>query len=143
MKAGQSKIKDIDDLKEMMQFNAFENKKVRSWREDNTFDPEDKDQPSFESPTDALGSRSDLKDDVSGLFGEIDVKITNLKMGKKHESWAISGPSHLDHPPFKWSDHKKLSEAHRGLPDVWDFEWGVIDPTSILNADAEEEKSVR
>jgi hypothetical protein len=48
----------------------------------------------MDSPMDQIGARSDLQSDTGYLFGEIDAKITNIKMGLNNECLAISGPSH-------------------------------------------------
>jgi len=82
---------------------------------------------------DNIGSRSDLGDDASYLFGEIDAKVTNLEMGMKSESFAINGPTTQDHIPFAWSDFKDLKESHKGLPNVFNFDWVTMNPTSIEN----------
>lgn len=70
----------------------------------------------------AIGSRYDLEDGYSDNFGEIDVKVSNFEMMKKHSSVIISGPSHENLPAFKWSTAKK-QDQHLGLVDEWNFDW--------------------
>jgi len=72
-------------MKHLMQHNPYKKDGYKP-------NPDSPNEPSFESPTDAIGARADLEN-PDDTFGEIDSKITNLSMGLKHECIAIGGPT--------------------------------------------------
>ncbi|CAG2118292.1 unnamed protein product, partial [Medioppia subpectinata] len=54
--------------------------------------------------------------------GAIDAKLTDTQMSSRLEMLAVSGPTHRNHPPFRWSTSGAGADVrHIGHPDVFDF----------------------
>jgi len=67
--------------------------------------------------------------------GGIDAKVLNRCLFRSMQVQAISGPSHDKQKPFKWMDgaaEVMKGWPHLGLPDVFNFNWVQISPTSQL-----------
>lgn len=73
----------------------------------------------------AIAARYDLLEGYDDNFGEIDAKVCDYEMMKKHQVSIISGPSHQNMPIFKWSQAKR-QQTHHGLTDEWNFTWLVF-----------------
>lgn len=67
--------------------------------------------------------------------GGIDAKVVNRCLFRAMQCQAISGPPHVDQGVFKWRDGgADLMQGwpHLGLPDVWNFDWIQMSPSSKL-----------
>lgn len=83
-------------------------------------------------PGHAVSARFDL-DAVSHMpNGGIDAKVTSSCLFKNLEAQAISGPTHVNQPVFKW-DNTFPGWPHFGLPNAYDFKWIQFTPTGALN----------
>lgn len=76
------------------------------------------------NPTVGIAARYDLSPDknLRKNTGAIDTKITNLEMAGRQLCVGISGPTHQNQPPFRWSESSD-EDPREGLPDLWDFDW--------------------
>lgn len=99
-----------------MQFNP--------WNSSESYNTEIKKYQALNNPTTGIAARYDLSPDknLRKNTGAIDVKITNLEMSKNQSCLAISGPTHMNQAPFKWS-LSKIDDPKHGLPDLWNFDW--------------------
>ncbi|CAG2102497.1 unnamed protein product [Medioppia subpectinata] len=77
-----------------------------------------------------IAARCDLKSPTGNYsqyfghayFGAIDAKMTNKEIAARLEMLAVSGPTHRNHPPFRWSTSGAGAYVrHMGQPDVFDF----------------------
>ncbi|CAG2115440.1 unnamed protein product [Medioppia subpectinata] len=56
------------------------------------------------------------------IAGAIDAKLTDKDMAAKLEMLAVSGPTHRQQLPFRWSTSGAgADDRHMGQPDVFDF----------------------
>merc|ERR1719213_435023 len=93
------------------------------------------DQAQLRVPRFAVSARDDLKDSDhinpdGSPEGGVDAKITSSCLFKSLTAQAISGPSHTQLPPFRWtSGGSELwpGYPHEGLPNVADFDWVKVD----------------
>ena len=85
----------------------------------NTFGTGD---PLAKSPFDAIAARGDLYPSSPVPFGAIDSKVTTLALASAMAVRAISGPTHLGHPPFQWGSTWG-SSPHFGQPPLFNFDW--------------------
>lgn len=86
-----------------------------------------------DTPDHAIAARGDLVRGKSmSPNGGVDSKVTSSCLVKKLAADAISGPTHDDQKPFKWTDSsgKELfpDYPHDGLPDTWNFDWVRMTP---------------
>lgn len=114
-----SAIKTLFDMRSIMNRNVYPNEGVLP-----------------NSPGHAVSARNDL-DSVSHLpNGGIDAKVTNRCLFRSMQTQAISGPTHDNQAVFKWRDTGGdvfPGWPHMGLPDVWDFKWVQMTPTTSLH----------
>jgi len=111
-------INTLFNMRSMMNSNRFPNEGVL---------------PS--EPGHAISARLDL-DPLSHLpNGGIDAKITNYCLFRALQTQAISGPSHVNQPVFKWRNSEGVDIfpgwPHMGLPDVWNFDWIQMTPSGV------------
>ena len=83
------------------------------------------------NPGHQVAARFDLVKGMQRNVGAIDTKITDIHMAIRNQQWAISGPSYQEMPIFVWSKAKNYDQ-HFGHPDVWNFQWIIIDPTNMM-----------
>jgi len=75
---------------------------------------------------DSICARGDLLD-TPVAFGCIDSKVTSFTLQQSCKSWAISGPTTYGGlPPFDWKSFN--STDHEGEPDLWNFQYVLMDP---------------
>ena len=105
-------VEDVEGLKRVLRFNEYQT-----------------DPFSEGDPMNSICSRGDLgKDKHRFAGGCYDTKVTNYAMHKLMQSEAINGPTtHGGLPAFKWSEWNGTN-SHQGLPDVYDFEFELMDP---------------
>ena len=77
------------------------------------------------SPYDAIAARGDLDPEEPLGFGAIDSKMTSASLARTGMFKAISGPTHMQHPPFAWTGHfaDQSVYPHYGQPRVFNFSW--------------------
>eukprot|EP01100_Stratorugosa_tubuloviscum_P012713 TRINITY_DN612_c0_g1_i1.p1 TRINITY_DN612_c0_g1~~TRINITY_DN612_c0_g1_i1.p1 ORF type:complete len:552 (-),score=253.66 TRINITY_DN612_c0_g1_i1:204-1859(-) len=100
----QSKISVIDDMKNMMQFNNWEN-----------------DPYSEGDPANSIASRYDLRTSHASPFGAVDSKVTSKSLSENLSLWCIAGPTHQQQPIFNWAAWPGV--VHLGQPEIWDFDY--------------------
>ena len=79
----------------------------------------------------AIAPRCDLQSVTDIPFGAIDCKITNDNMVTQHQAWIQSGPTtYGDLPPFNWTDWPRFDKKLAGMPEIFNFTWQYVDPSS-------------
>lgn len=116
--------------------NSLEAMRKEMTRNKGTQEPVD--ETALRVPRFAIAARDDLKDggghkDPDGSpDGGVDAKITSSCLFQNLMAEAISGPSHQDLPPFRWTadDGSETWPAnpHEGLPNVANFDWVSAGP---------------
>jgi len=96
-------------------------------------------------PGNAIAARFDIKSDATpplpsdwfylGIHGGIDSKITSSQLLNSNLVVAYSGPTHSSSqtPPFTWIGSLWENVTRCGVPDVFDFDWVVIDLPTASN----------
>ena len=114
-----SSLTSEGDLRDLMRSNPFGTKDpLFSGKED---------------PIAAICGRGDLEDErsrtgtnrrqASGCF---DAKVTSWSRASRLDADAVAGPTTAGGtlPPFSWKDDPEFEKVpHRGLPEVFDFEY--------------------
>ena len=112
------------DLRSLMRSNTFKNKK---------------DPLSNGDPIAAICGRGDLEEDSSKGSGPnrrqasgcFDAKVTSWSRAGNLDADAVAGPTTAGGtlPPFSWKDDPEFEKVpHRGLPEVFDFEYERFAP---------------
>jgi len=117
-----NEVKNIQDMQNLMQFNG------------NTYNYNLHHLQQSGYGVNTISPRFDLLTDIRlrKPAGGIDTKITNIKLSKNLSCLAISGPTRNQGlPPFNWEDWK--DEPHEGLPNLWNFDWVLINKKFVLN----------
>ena len=119
---GGNSLTSVADLRALMRSNTFK-----------TGDP-----LSGGDPVAAICGRGDLEDKSSGsgtnkrqASGCFDSKVTSWARALKLDADAVAGPTTAGGtlPPFRWSDDPEFERVpHRGLPEVFDFEYERFRP---------------
>jgi len=105
----QGKITDFDSLKNFMRYNNYQK------------DPFSKNDPNW-----AICSRGDFNNPPF-LGGCIDTKVTKYDLQSKMISHSLNGPTTSSGlPAFSWSKYNNT--IHSGLPDLFNFEFVIMDP---------------
>jgi len=103
-------VETLQDMQHFIRYNDWKN-----------------DPLSLGDPTNQIAARQDLElqEADRDVFGAIDAKVTSYSLLRNsYSTWAQSGPSHDQQPPFAWSKcHMNTTFAHLGQPDLWDFDW--------------------
>jgi hypothetical protein len=121
----ESSVNNLSTLRDVLRYNGFKLK-----------NPNFKDDPSFSSPGSGISARFDLDEDVGGLSGGIDCKLTNNDLINKLSSVIISGPSNEKNPNlpiFSWDGHNSKGIKHDRMPEKFDFNWILASPKNIKN----------
>lgn len=105
----QSSVIDFESMKHIMRENDY------------LHDPLSK-----SNPANAISSRFDLEPSQPTLFGATDSKILSYQLFKNFTCMAVSGPTHQSLPPFSYTGQWK-SVAHFGQPDIFNFDYVLID----------------
>ncbi|KAJ6240902.1 phospholipase b-related [Anaeramoeba flamelloides] len=103
-----SSVNTLEEMKNLMRYNNWEH------------DPLSK-----KNPGNAPASRYDLnaKGESRGTaFGALDSKVTSYELAKNLIVEAISSPTYVQQPIFKFSTNYSVLE-HVGLPDEYHFPW--------------------
>lgn len=115
--------------------NSLQSMREEMTRNKGTAEPVD--QPALRIPRYAISARDDLKDgeqnDPNGVpDGGVDAKITSHCLFENMMAEAISSPSHVDMPAFRWKSEDGTEEwpdfPHEGLPNVANFDWVSAGP---------------
>jgi len=117
-----NEVKNIQDMQNLMQFNG------------NTYNYNLHHLQQSGYGVNTISPRFDLLTDIRlrKPAGGIDTKITNIKLSTNLSCLAISGPTRNQGlPPFNWEDWK--DEPHEGLPNLWNFDWVLINKKFVLN----------
>jgi len=104
-------VKDVQTMGNLMNSNDYRN-----------------DPLSQGNPCNAISARCDLNQPLSNAspFGGIDSKTVDLNNAMSQKILAIGGQTHQTQPPFSFSPNWNSVVAHRGMPDQWNFNWGVM-----------------
>jgi len=104
----QAAVKDLHGMQALMRYN--------SWRHDPYADS---------NPTFAVCGRGDLLQSEPLPKGCFDSKVTSYQLSRDMEAEVVNGPAvTADQTPFSWAAFPNASDfAHRGHPDVFDFEF--------------------
>ncbi|EDO42515.1 predicted protein, partial [Nematostella vectensis] len=106
----QSKVQDLSSMKHLMLSNDYQH-----------------DPYSQGSPWNAICARGDLIEPKPKPKGCYDAKVSDLSMALALTSHALSGPTHQEQKPFRWSDNNFKSK-HFGQPDLFNFDFVVMKP---------------
>merc|ERR1711988_1411572 len=104
-----SKVSSVEDLKNLMQYNDWQN-----------------DPLSLGSPVNAIASRFDLLPANSSFpMGGIDSKVQNKEMLLNRSVSVINGPTHQTQSPFVWTSEFDYIR-HEGLPRTFDYNYTTL-----------------
>jgi len=106
----QGKVKTIEDMKFLMQYNDYKN-----------------DPLSLGNPGYSIASRYDLRITNSKAFGAVDSKVTSYKLALNLESDIICGPTYFTQPVFEWNEQWS-NVSHVGQPTRFEFNYVRIGP---------------
>lgn len=125
-KASAPHVKSFADMRGEMQRNKW---------------PHEVDGGDLNTPDHAISARGDLDKNSPNPNGGVDSKVTNACLAKKLMADAISGPTHDDQKPFRWTDEngKDLYPGvpRDGEPNVWNFGWVRMTPNGEATAGSE------
>ena len=91
--------------------------------------------PLLRSYLQAIASRYDLREGNPASFGAIDAKITSTSIHQQGITHAISGPTHVNLPPFDWTEFEKIQPnvpRHVGLPNRFNFDFVEMNPNAFI-----------
>jgi len=120
----QDTVTDMDSMKRIMRYNKFQTDPLSVCKCTPPYSGEN-----------AIAARSDLNPangtyPISALghrcHGATDSKITSSTLIAQGITMAISGPTADDQPPFQWSTSGWDAVPHIGLPDLYNFDWTVM-----------------
>lgn len=119
--AKQSGVRSLEDLQRVLRYNDFS-----------------RDPMSNGNACVAIAERCDLNTGGKWkLNGAVDAKVTTRELAANLTFYAQFGPTHDQHPPFRWTDVAGGPLRH-GQPDVFDFNWAAFGP---LHAAAVQEEA--
>jgi len=119
----QSRVVDEPSLRALMRYNNFQADPLAVQGCN----------PGVPSAMNAISARGDLVDPIGGCVPLVgfrpeegtDTKYTSAAMmaSGNLSSWAQSGPTYDQQPPFRWSTGPFSYMSHIGMPDVYTFPW--------------------
>ncbi|CAG2100672.1 unnamed protein product [Medioppia subpectinata] len=123
-KRDQSTVTNLNTLYSLMRYNNFQHDSLSQCHHYHQ-----ECQPGYAGQL-AIAVRHDLNSPTGqylyifgrAIAGAMDAKMINKDMAARLEMLAVSGPTHRQQPPFRWSTSGAGAELrHIGHPDVFDF----------------------